>query len=96
MTGFDLHAVDLEAHPGFGVNAIAAIEIGIFHRVDPVGIGGEEPRIGSGRRYQARIFDRLKATGEGVRARHRIRGGGEPVQLSDPGDWNNDKQTRDR
>ena len=33
MAGLDFHAVDLEAHPGLGVNAVAALKIGIFHRV---------------------------------------------------------------
>ena len=79
MPGFDFHAVDLEAHAGFGVNAIAAVEIGVFHRVDPVRIGGEEPRVGPGRRDQAGLFDRLHPPGKGIDACHGVGRGGEPA-----------------
>ena len=75
MAGLDCHAVHLEAHAGFGVNAVAAIEIGIFDRVDPVRIGGQKPRIGPGGRDQAGLFDRFQPSGEGVHACHGVRGG---------------------
>ena len=43
MAGLDFHAIDLEAHASFGVNAVASVEIRIFHRVDPVRIGRQKP-----------------------------------------------------